>query len=483
MSWRKNSSRNFQFEHSSTPYNIGPGSYELENNTKKQRPPSAAFKNREKRTTPFDKPKYRTPAPGNYDPLQIDTHIKISSAFKSNSTRKVYDISNNPSPADYGQLNEWGVIKQRRQIEKITNKPISPNVGQDINGYDILPDGSLRPKKAKVKDSTYLGPGTYNLEYSYGIGGHSMKESYRKCDLRYKENNPGPGAYETCINQFNIRPKTANTSRIRPSSVTSAKRRCPVEKDPYENAPKGGELKHQPWNKSEFDTSSSTFKSKTKRELWKMKSDTPSPTLYQNTERRRPESAKAAFGQRTPRFLDDDGNGVPGPGAYEVDDRMIIVSPNSSGYTGRHAYDVYSPGNDVPGPGSYETKSMWERNKKKDRPSSVFASNTPRSKNDLEVTPGPADYNAEMKSTNYKIAIRSSRSKKTNNFFAIPAKDNPAPDQYKTERAFNRNGITIPKDRRFDRNMSNTTPGPGSYKTESDTLIKKSFNSDLLGIV
>lgn len=481
MSWGKNSSRNFQFDRPSTPYNVGPGSYEIEPATSR-RQPTAAFKNREKRSTPFDRKKNGIPAPGKYDPIDANTHIKISSSFKSNSERSIYNLNDNPSPADHSVILEWGQKKRRQVPDTIVDKPFSPNVGQDISGFDILEDGTLRPKKIKKRDGRWIGPGTYNIEDSYR-NGHSMKQPYRNLDLSNKAKNPGPGEYDTCIDQFNPKPKKSYRSRVRPSSVTSARKKF-GEKDPSEMAPKGYELKHQPWNKEENDISSATFKSRTKREIFVVKEKTPAPTRYQKTNRNQPSVAKAAFGQRTPRFLDYDGNNVPGPGAYDHDDgSWATLSSNYSGFTGRRAFDTYNPGNGVPGPGSYETKSIWERNKKKDRPNSVFASMVPRDKDFGDKTPGPGAYTIETKpKSNSKISIHS-RSKKVNNFFQISSRENPSPDAYYTDRSLGNNVKTIPKDSKFEKANRYPTPGPGTYNVEHDSLIKKSFNSDLIGVV
>ncbi|OHS93544.1 hypothetical protein TRFO_11762 [Tritrichomonas foetus] len=470
MSWRKNSARNFQFDRPSTPYNVGPGSYEIEIDTprKEKRAPSAAFKNREKRTTPFDRKRNTTPAPGKYDPAESDKTIKITSSFKTSSKRRVFDPTDNPSPADHSNLLEWVPKKAKPLPEKIVNRPYSQYVGQDISGFDILADGSLRPKKNKRKDERWLGPGSYNPEMQFGVVGHSMKGPYRNLDLASKEGVPGPGSYDTRDKQFH-RPSTPT----RPQSIGRART---AFSEFNKEAPKGGELKHQPWNKDEFSKSSAMFKSKSKREIFVVTEKTPSPTNYQNTERKRISAGKAAFGQRTPRFVDE-RNDVPGPGAYEAEDCMWITSTTP---TGRHAHDVYRPGNGVPGPGSYEAPTIWKQIPEKH--TSVFASVVPRDQAQKYPTPGPGAYTVETPRSTSKISIHASRTNKANNFFDIPTKYNPAPDSYNVGAAKLVKGRTISHDHRFADESKNTTPGPGTYKITHGSLIKKSFNSDLIGV-
>lgn len=484
MSWGKNSSRNFQFDRPSTPYNVGPGSYEIDSPSTSRRPPSAAFKNREKRTTPFDRKKGSNPPPGKYDPIDSTSRLSISSSFKSNSERRIYNLNDNPSPADHSTIIEWGAPKRREVPEKFTEKPFSTYVGQNISGFDILSDGSLRPKKIRKKDERWIGPGTYNVNENHQ-NLHQMKESFRVLDPTNKDKNPGPGEYDTRVHQFEKVKSKSYRSKVRPSSVSSSRKPYGAEKDPSDFAPKGYELKHQPWNKEEQDISSANFKSRSKREIFVVKERTPAPTNYQNTKRKQPELAKAAFGQRTPRFLDYDGNNVPGPGAYEHDDgSWKIQQVNYNGFTGRRAFDNYNPGNGVPGPGSYETKSIWDRNKKKDRPNSVFASMVPRDKAFADSTPGPGTYSVQAKNNNSsKISIHSSRSKKVNNFFQNSSRENPPPDAYITDRSIGNNMKTIPKDSKFEKQNRYPTPGPGTYNVKHDSLIKKSYNSDLIGVV
>ena len=461
MSWRKNTARNFQFDLHSTPYNVGPGSYDIESTPRKQvRSQTPAFKNREKRKTVFDKAKFTTPAPGMYSPFETDKHIKITSSFKTSSRRKVFEPTEYfPSPADHSNLLDWVPKKKQRSMpESYINKPVSNYVGQDISGFDILEDGTLRPKRNKRKDERWIGPGSYNIDFQYNKG-YSINRDDRKIELASKERVPGPGAYNT---------RTDTPGH--PQTISKAKR------GQQDVAAKGYELNHKPWNQEEHDISSPFFKSRTKREIFVVTERTPDPTNYQNTQRKRPKSAKAAFGQKSPRFIYKD-NDVPGPGAYEAEDCMWITSTTP---TGRHAHDVYNPGNGVPGPGSYEPQTTWE--KKDKRPSSVFASKVKRKWGEGTANPGPGSYTIDTPRSESKVKIHASRTNKTNNFFEIPTKSNPSPDMYYMDRSL-KNGKTIPKDKRFEKEPRNPTPGPGEYKVTHGSLIKKSFNSELIGVV
>lgn len=475
MSWRKDASRDFHFERPGTPCNVGPGSYNLNEQQSSRRPQSACFKNRESRVI-FSQGKGKSPAPGQYNTEKTDKKIKKSSPFRTDSTRTVLiNPANNPSPCDHSNLTDWVPKARRKPQEYFLDRPVSPNVGQDVAGFIIQQDGSIKPKKRKVKDASWLGPGCYDVHIDIGrpsSRSHSMKESYRTNSWTHKSDVPGPGQYDV----------TEAVTVTRPHGVKRYSEPRKVGKAKEEGAPKGGELMNEPWVKLESKMSSSMFMSRSKRDLWKKGEPVPPPTKYQTTDRARPESAKAAFGQRTPRFDYHDDTGVPGPGQYNPDRHQWTKEGPP---TARRAIDIERIGNGVPGPGSYEPhENEWELYKKKP-PNPVFASTVKRDRGDETITPGPGEYSPKFapRSTS-KVSIHASRSKRVNNFMSLPTKENPSPNQYQSQedRHIGHKGRTISRNGRFERSYNDGIPGPGSYGIKHATLVKKSYNSELLGI-
>lgn len=467
MSWRKNTARNFEFQHPNTPSWIGPGSYNVSEAKTPRAQASPAFKNKESRVA-FKKSRLKTPAPGYYELEKENRQKKPSSALSSRSERHVYDISDNPDPAEYGQLQSWVKIQRSFKNDNVYyDKPYSPNVGQDITGYAVGRDGSVRPKKRKHRGEEWIGPGSYDTRFDDKPKGHSMKVEAARPDIIIdKRGHPGPGAYNV---QDKSSARRANSAR-RISSVKES------DKDPSENAPKGGELKHHFWAEKEAPAASSAFKSRTQRNIWGKPSNTPSPAVYQKNESKRPKSSAVAFGKRTPRFQEVE-NDVPGPGQYNVDNyRWVTEGPS----TARKATNKEFDGNGIPGPGTYEAPSVWS--KKKRPPSSIFASKVPRYGSDETITPSPAEYMVKIPENNKTVAIHTSRLGKTKNFMMLPSKDTPSPAEHYSPKPFSQKpGISFPHDERFGPPREDI-PGPGTYKIEHGSLIKKSYNSDLFGI-
>ena len=469
MSWRKNTGRDFHFDRPGTPCNVGPGSYNVDSgHPKAERPQSACFKNRETRSI-FGVAKGKSPAPDVYNPSSTDHHIKMSSPFRTDSTRKVFTPTDNPAPCDHSNLLDWTPkVRERKRQEYILDRPYSPNVGQDVSGYAVMADGTLKPKKKRTRDPNWVGPGYYRPEDSLTYKkGHSLGDAYRNTDWMPKNDFPGPGSYDV----------TGAVTVTRPPSVPRYKRTRNVGAIGEDKSPKGGELKHKAWAPTREKMGHASFKSRSRRDLWHRSDDIPGPAEY-HTQRERPKSAAmAAFGQRSPRFNYDDGNGVPGPGAYDTDNyRWRKSGPR----TGRRARDNDKVGNGVPGPGAYEPNSdEWQAIPKK--PNAAFASMSRREWGVGTDSPGPGTYNVPAPKLTAGVSMHHARSKYVNNFMACPYKDNPSPNQYQRIEPVSTRGRTISRDSRFERRRDDV-PGPGAYEVQHDTLIKKSYNSELIGI-
>ena len=463
MSWNRATSRDFSFLRSDTPEQVGPGSYDVESSSPRcSRISSACFKTNNARDV-FSVSSMITPSPADYNQTIPDTRLGCTSAFKSSSKRRIYDTQRNPGPADYGSIHDWSPKSSRgKKVQQFRERPVSPNVGQDVLGYQIAENGRVKPVRKKINGEEWVGPGSYSPEDLDGNKtGPAIGERFSGRDawLTGEPDVPGPGRYT-------------------PRNVDSRyKRKIPKSRD-TDNvvAPKSEGLQQQTWaTKSKSQTS--TFKSRSGRQLFPEVEKTPSPAAYRvDSGRKGPTSMlETGFGYRSPRF-DNHYDNTPGPGAYNSKNMQWGKKGNA---LVRKAVDHYGD-NDVPGPGAYSPKQKTIRNKDR-RPTSSFASRSKRGWTDGSYSPGPGAYNVEYSGRNSKMTIRASRFKETNNFMFNPYANNPSPADYQRINDAGKRGVSIPRSGRFDI-RNDESPGPGSYDVVHSSLIKKSSHIDFRGI-
>jgi hypothetical protein len=471
MSWGKYTARDFSFGTTGTSSNIGPGSYDIPPTTKIKHCCKTTFGQSKEKRNPFGKKIVKTPDPGAYD-LQVSNFSgsRPVSAFRSKSSRSPYRVTEGPSPSDHSNLTDWRP-KEKKKVKYSTGKtplPHSPNIGQDIEGYETNEDGSVRPIYREKRDVRDLGPGSYDATLpKSGDNVHEMKSYRPKTCLVDNQhfNVPGPGQYT---------PRYVD-SRISPNIKENYKPKK-VE------GPKSGELAHG--DLTSRREASSNFKSKTKRDLWGRPDDNPGPQAYQGSDsslgvRRNIKSrskTEIGFGSSTPRF-GDSRSGTPGPGQYDAKDIRWLKNPKSSM---PRAMDKYNPGNDVPGPGSYEQESSIKI--KGVGPSPMFANTSTRKLvPDPTGTPGPGEYSVRPMTTSRTMQYRKNKFDRSG---FLEVKDGPSPDTYRVYTP--PSGVraaAVSRAVRFQ-DVKSDLPGPGTYNVgqQHDDLIKKSFNSDLVGL-
>ena len=124
MLFSLNGRREFDNVIKSTPYEIGPGSYEVSK-------PLGAEISRNRGNAPFGSKSVRStfppagpdgPSPGDYSSKPLNRGSSIMSVFKSDAERKIYDISDNPGPGRYSQPDTWRDSPLKGAIVKKTIK-------------------------------------------------------------------------------------------------------------------------------------------------------------------------------------------------------------------------------------------------------------------------------------------------------------------------------------------------------------------------
>ena len=468
MSWGKYTSRDFNFGNSGTSANIGPGSYDVQPVSKIKHCCKTTFGQSKEKRNPFGQKIVKTPDPGAYD-LQVSNFRgnRCSSSFKSKTKRSPYSVPDGPSPSDHSNLTSWEpkTKKKVKYSKGKVAKPYSPNVGQDIDGFETGEDGSVKPIYREKRDIQDLGPGSYDVVLPKNSDNtHVMKSNRPKSCLVDREHSrePGPGQY---------------TPRYVDSKLSPNIHECYDQKNA--ECPKSGELSHG--DLTSRRNASSSFKSKAKRDLWGKPDDNPGPQAYQGSESSieikknvtSRSKIEIGFGSSTPRFGESRSD-TPGPGQYDAREIRWLKNPKSSMPRAR---DKYNPGNGVPGPGSYEQESLIKI--KGTGPSPVFANTSNRKLvPDPTSTPGPGEYNVRPSTTS---RVMSYRKDKVNRAAFLEIKEGPSPSEYRVYTP--PSGVraaSVSRAVRFH-DVKSDLPGPGAYDVDHqhDQLIKKSYNSDL----
>lgn len=457
MNWRRETGRDFSLYSKTTPDNIGPGTYDIEFPDVIKSSRRVAFGSGLERQT-YSEKREETPDPGVYSASYIDSRIGYSSGFKSNSERKIFEIPNNPSPADYGKLEDWSVKRKNTIVKTEKLRPDSPMVGQDILGYEYKEDGKLRPVKKQFNGPSYIGPGSYTPRYDnkYSTRYHSMKEPFRDILQLTNSDTPGPGSYN-------------------PMSLTSARKSKISSRYAHWkiNESLSGDIGPQEWVPAGRKRPTSSFQSQSARDIFADKRGNPSPDLYQRYTDpvRRPESQiHTGFGQRSDRFRSLKSD-APGPGSYEA--KPVKWLSGSGKINNKGNFKSFNAANNYPGPGSYNLDNTWGPHDNK--PSSAFA--TSRRTVHKDSTPGPGSYNIGGTLGKKGGTEILGNSLDHGSFLRSAQMSNPSPDSYQDVRLLLNKGVTISKLDRFKETINNT-PGPGSYNVGASSLIKKSYNVD-----
>ena len=203
MSWKRSTKRDLDISIQTTPSNIGPGSYDVESKKQDIHYRGPCFGSGSRRQLNLEQGNY-TPAPGEYDPILTNRSVVVTSSFKSNTKRVVFEESDMPDPTSYSHQPDWSPKKKiRGEIKKEKYKPSSPFVGQSIEGYVLGEDGSVKSVKKVPNGSEWVGPGSYSPQLPSTSKVHSMSESYRTDLMAQNTGIPGPGSYDVSISKRN----------------------------------------------------------------------------------------------------------------------------------------------------------------------------------------------------------------------------------------------------------------------------------------
>lgn len=438
-----------------TPEDIGPGSYEIipkMGNKKRMKAPFGCRQNR----TLYPKQDLESPAPGAYEAKPLSSSVVVTSVFQSETQRKIFDTTKNPSPADYGHIDKWGKQAYRKIHRKklATMRPHSGFVGQDVTCFTPNQNGEWVPIKKNIKGQEYIGPGTYSpIEFPTKYRKSFDSASKREIFVDH-EHVPSPCDYS---------PMKLNDRY--PPAIRELSRSGPVD---------NGEpvfVNLTTWAKSEAEATSS-FRNRETRELFPNNQKTPSPVIYAHRTKQT-FTPGHSFGHKMERKYFDINVENPGPGAYEGNNIKWIKG--STGTTPRAVHQVdYAESKRTPGPGSYINLPKWS----KKRPSSVFQSRTKRNQDAVSDTPGAADYFPIINDKERAVPplIRESRYEKIGDWIDKTKIETPSTDRYQNICMDPGKGITIPTTTRQDESP-NKNPGPGAYNVVHGSMKGKSFNS------
>ena len=456
MDWKRETGRDLTLSYSQTPESVGPGSYNIAKENKIPKIPGVAFGTTSMRDFSFSA-RDVTPAPGDYEVGPYSSRSSTA-VFHSSARRDVFPKNDNPSPADYSQLDDWTPKKNQYVKYKAERyRPESPMVGQDVLGYVEREDGSLKAVRKIIKDETYISPASYSPQMADSSRSHSMKETYRNIRFDDGKGTPGPGSYTPAD------VKTKMKSQIRPRTKNR-------EIEP----PLSGEIYHTSWTTEKRP--SSGFQSRTKREIFVDTQKTPSPTAYNQKDYKRPTSSVSGFGQRSLRFHDSK-NDVPGPGQYEAKQVEWVANKKTKRGTIRQKTKGPYDDSSTPGPGSYNIATNIGPGR--NRPNSSFTRAKRHPLYDERESPGPGSYDIDRSMGISGLEIHGSRLDHGSIFSSVP-RDNPAPNAYhQSYSSLSSRGCTIPRDDRFKVAISDS-PGPGSYNIGQSSMIRKSFHADYI---
>lgn len=333
--WCKMTSRDSSFGSSTTSEYVGPGSYNVADEWPKKSfstRGSHIFTGKAKRNTDLNQ-SWPTPSAADYNLSIQSTRIGKTSDFKSKSKRNIFNISDTPSPADYSNQTVWAPEQSHRfSSSYYMERPYSPNVGQDVLGYEIDYDGTAVPVKKKYHGEEWVGPGSYSPPETQKKGRTISKKPHSD-PIRKRDSTPGPGEYD---------PQSTNS---RSPIACSIRPKIPLP-DPEPQL--HGEIKHELWVSSQR-TGTSNFKSKSKRQIFEDNQHTPSPVSYHKQRNHKPTQSLSAFGQRSSRFVVKT-NDTPGPGAYEAKPAQWVKQGPEIVPKARRAERM---ANQVTSPGSY----------------------------------------------------------------------------------------------------------------------------------
>lgn len=256
----------YNWAQSSTPSNLGPGTYEVLKPIGKKDQMKSPF-NGGAAFTSIPVAGRDAPPVGQYNP-QDKMQVGAPKYSFSKSKRVIFDISNTPSPTNYSHLDSW-IPKDKTPSRIVPPRPekkyfINPQIQKNVE------DGIRESSQIPSRGSEWLGPGTYNTynlenafhpKYTLSIAKSRPMSSLITVS---KSDAPGPGTYDVVQRPSKILHEFA------PLPNYEVKHRR--EQSIYYSGP-------TPWAYAS-DVKSSAFRSKSERFPKQPIDDNPGPGAY-----------------------------------------------------------------------------------------------------------------------------------------------------------------------------------------------------------
>ncbi|KAH0792904.1 sperm-tail PG-rich repeat-containing 2-like [Histomonas meleagridis] len=419
---------------STTPENVGPGSYDLDVHFKRYRKP-IPFGSTTRRELFPNINENSNIDPGTYNPIIPNRSRSAQSIFKSHSKREYFqEYAQNPGPADYSSLCVWGKkhpSMQKRNIS-FTKKEEEPTPGP----------GSYSPHLPQNKNA-----------YPFSLSRSPQRE------VMVYNGIPGPGRY------YNESPQHKQTE----SPAFRNKQTRTIFKSEVNDSYM---LEHTAWNIE--SPSNRPFGGLSKRDFNLGNTETDSnvgPGRYSPKEISKPKINRSQFStDRSTIFDVNDSN--PGPGYYYDSEPQ---QPNHGLVIPREKRGELWNIQRTPSPGQYETNVADEMEKEhKNRiPNPAFKSKEARDCYQISDGPGPK-YNIESSNSKKHQTPTFPRSKR----FGDDRTDVPSPDSYMVHPNQRKSiGGYITKGKRFAERKKSWVPSPDAYQNGNKcNLIHQSAN-------
>jgi len=439
--------REFKFDKTSTPENVGPGLYNPKFEHSRFRP-NIPFGSTTRREL-FSISNGDEPGPGYYEPKIKKSEHSLPASFALTADRVYFvDYQKNPSPASYSLVKEWG------------------------NGEKPFVVGRMKTKIDRdpypMSNVAIPGPGEYDSKLPENNNGANFSNSRApQREPVYDNGIPGPGSYEVDIYESKESPS--------PFFRTKQKREVFSNKEKFDSYM----LEHTAWRA--VTPTNRPFGGLTKRELELGIKDIPGPGKYNPSSPKNHLKCKRNQFGTDRQFYPEVNPAMPGPGFYDLDrssqfskSGMITQIPRGE------LWEIKQ----TPAPGEYETniqKSIEEKSKSRIQ-NHVFKNKEPRETlADSNETPGPAEYTIprSMKSSAVPFP-KSDRFKPTTYIGTLHLNEAPGPAEYSIDRPKHLIGGTIPRSSTVVKKDKRTKhPGPGQYGEVKCEMYRPSFNTKL----
>lgn len=460
-------SRTERFNSNPQSTSVGPGAY-ISHNEYSSNSSYAPFSSTAERPSFASKTIKPTPGPGSYisienkgpSPSDFDHwgQPKNSSAFASQKERFTQKVTEIPGPGTYVQEDKWKKLNSVARSEacltitKIPNTRSIPSIPSNIHslGYEENDQGELIINKNTLTHHTgrkedSVGPGQYSQNLARESKGTTWHKSKSQRNLHRSKTATGPAVGPGAYTKFKV--KVEPMYKFKESSAFACKTSRTTTVSNISPGPGSYETVKSSLKQKKLPNSLQNFGSGSSRFLFKLNEDSVGPGHYY-TQSSNPVNInpKAPFSSSNSRF-NYKNNTNPAPGTYSSEDLVDLIEKKNLNLQGAFGstekrFDYKNEPN--PGPGHYRT----DNKKKAKKPNAVFSSKVERNQIvDKEGNPPPGLYEVQSAFLSNKpppAGIHKLVSKNIRN-------------PYESQVAFHSST------ERFENNLKDRAPGPGSY--------------------